>query len=157
MENFIQMLPIGSKAQDFKLKDKEGNDFQFGDLLGKKTIVLYFYPKNETPACTKEACAFRDAYEDFLEKGAEVVGISSDSVGSHLKFASNRRLPFILLSDPDLEVHKLYGVSSSFFGLFRERITYVIDKEGIVRHAFKSQINIGKHVADSLEMVAALA
>lgn len=151
------MLEIGTQAPTFTLKNKEGEDIHFGDLIGKKNIVLYFYPKNETPGCTKEACGFRDLYEDFIEAGAEVVGVSGDSIRSHQKFANNRRLPFILLSDPDLKVHKLYEVSSTLFGILRNRITYVIDKEGIVRYAFKSQININKHVGGSLEVVQSLS
>ena len=150
------MLETGQKAPDFSLPNKEGETVQFYDLLKKGHAVLYFYPKNETPGCTKEACAFRDAYEDFREAGAEVVGVSADSSSSHLKFASNRRLPFVLLSDPDFKVHKLYDASPSLFGIFRARITYVIDREGTIRHAFSSQLNIGRHVKDALEILRGL-
>ncbi len=150
------MLNIGSKAPDFTLPNKEGESVRFYDLLAQGHAVLYFYPKNETPGCTKEACAFRDQYEDFKEIGAEVIGVSADSTSSHLKFASNRRLPFVLLSDPKFEVHNLYDAKPSLFGIFRARITYVIDKEGTVRHAFSSQLNINKHISEALEVLKKL-
>lgn len=151
------MLEIGTKAPDFTLPNKEGQNIQFYELLAKGPAVLYFYPKNETPGCTKEACAFRDQYEDFKDTGAEVVGVSADSTTSHLKFANNRRLPFVLLSDPEHRVHKQYGVSSSFFGLFSQRITYVIDQDGTVQHAFKSQLAINKHIDQALATLRSLA
>ena len=103
------MLEIGMKAPDFTLKDKNGNDFTLSSLLGKK-VVLYFYPKDNTPGCTRQACAFAGAYKQFEAKGVEVVGISKDSVASHVKFAEKYDLPFILLSDPDRVAIEAYGV-----------------------------------------------
>src|SRR3989338_7689460 len=105
-------IKVGDTAPDFTLQNQEGKPVRLKDFLGKKNIVLYFYPKDETPGCTKEACAFRDSYEVFKEEGAEVIGISSDSADSHRRFASHHRLPFTLLSDEGGEVRKLYGVGS---------------------------------------------
>jgi peroxiredoxin Q/BCP len=120
------------------------------DLTGRKEIVLYFYPKDDSSGCTAEACAFRDSYEVFKERGAEVVGVSSDSIDSHKDFASRNRLPFVLLSDVDGKVRKLYGASSTF-GLVPGRVTYVIDRRGVIRHIFSSQLNPKKHVDEALE------
>lgn len=151
------MLKPGQKAPEITLADKDGSNFSLSSLLGQKNIVLYFYPKNFTPGCTKEACSFRDAYEDFLEAGAEVIGVSADSVESHAKFASGRELPFVLLSDPKFEAHEAYDVKPSLFGILRARATYVIDKEGTIRNAFESQLNIGKHIQEALEVVKSLS
>jgi peroxiredoxin Q/BCP len=116
---------------------------------------LYFYPKDETPGCTKEACAFRDSYEVFAQAGAEVIGVSSDSADKHAAFAGHHQLPFTLLSDDKGEVRKSYGVPSTL-GLLPGRVTYVIDRTGTVRHIFSSQINIGRHVNDALDVVKQL-
>lgn len=147
------MLQPGTQAPDFVLKDQQNNDFRLSEMIGKKKIVLYFYPKDETMGCVAEACSFRDQYEDFVEAGAEVVGVSGDSVQSHQDFIQNRRLPFILLSDPGRKIHQLYEVGSALFGLSAERITYVIDLRGEIRYAFHSQFRFQKHVEDALEMV----
>ena len=120
------------------------------DFLGKKPVVLFFYPKDDTPGCTKEVCAFRDNFEEFRKLDSEVIGISSDSVESHSSFAKNHNLPFTLLSDEGSKVRKLYGVPKTF-GLFPGRVTYVIDKEGIVRHIFSSQRGAEKHVEEALK------
>ena len=103
------MLNIGDRAPNFTLKDKNGNDVRLSDFIGKR-IVLYFYPKDNTPGCTKQACAFAGAYEQFQKRGVEVIGISRDSIASHVKFAEKYNLPFVLLSDPDLEAIGAYGV-----------------------------------------------
>jgi peroxiredoxin Q/BCP len=120
------------------------------DFIGTKPVVLFFYPKDDTPGCTKEACAFRDDYEEFGKLDAEVIGISSDSVESHRRFASKHDLPFTLLSDERGKVRKLYGVQNSF-GLFPGRVTYVIDEEGMVRHIFSSQLGVERHVEEAIE------
>ena len=119
------------------------------DFLGSKPAVLFFYPKDDTPGCTKQACAFRDDYEGFGKLDAEVMGISSDSVESHRSFAAKHDLPFTLLSDEEGKVRRLYGVPTSL-GLFPGRVTYVIDKEGVVRHLFSSQLGVEKHVEEAL-------
>ena len=147
------MLDIGHKAPSFKLKDHNGDDFNLFEALGKDAIVLYFYPKNETPGCTKEACAFRDLHDEFRGLNAKIVGVSQDSVSSHQAFRTNRKLPFTLLSDPEGQIAKLYDVGSGLLGLVPGRVTYVIDKEGIIKSAFSSQLNIGRHVRDALAVV----
>jgi peroxiredoxin Q/BCP len=117
-------------------------------------IVLYFYPKDDTPGCTAEACSFRDQYQVFKDAGAEVIGVSSDSVSSHKQFASKHRLPYILLSDEKGALRKRYGVPSTF-GLIPGRVTYVIDREGIVRHIFSSQFTPEKHITEALKTLQA--
>lgn len=140
---------VGSAAPDFTLPDRSGSPVSLHDFLGKN-IVLYFYPKDETPGCTAEACSFRDSYEAFKEAGAEVIGISSDSSEAHQRFATHHRLPFILLSDADGACRKLYGVPATF-GLLPGRVTYIIDQQGIVRHIFSSQFQPAKHISEALK------
>jgi peroxiredoxin Q/BCP len=111
--------------------------------------VIYFYPRDDTPGCTKEACSFRDHYEEFREAGAEVIGVSSDSASSHQGFARRHRLPFLLLADRGGEVRKRYGVPATL-GLLPGRVSYVIDREGIVRHVFESQLQATRHVDEAL-------
>lgn len=146
---------VGDGAPDFELPSQTGEKVKMGDLIGSKTIVLYFYPRDGTPGCTAEACSFRDGYEAFVEAGAEVVGVSSDSAESHRGFAAKNSLPFVLLSDEGGAVRKLYGVPSTL-GLFPGRVTYVIDKNGIVRHVFSSQFGATRHVDEALEVVRGL-
>ena len=149
------MLHAGDRAPDFELASAAGNPVKLSDFAGKKSVVLYFYPKDDTPGCTVEACGFRDAYDVFAEAGAEVIGVSSDSVSSHDHFAKKFHLPMTLLSDPDGAVRAKYGVKSTL-GLFPGRVTFVIDKEGVVRHAFSSQLRFSKHVQEALEVVKQL-
>lgn len=144
---------VGDAVPDFSLKDQNDKTFALKSVLGKKSLVIYFYPKDETPGCTAEACAFRDQYETFTKAGAEVIGISADSTASHQKFASNRKLPFILLSDPDNAVRKLFGVPSSMLGMMPGRVTYVVDTKGVVRHVFNSQTQATKHVDEALRVL----
>jgi len=148
-------VKVGDKAPDFELPTSSGEKVRLSDYFGKKTVVLYFYPKDFSPGCTKEACAFRDSYELFKDAGAEVIGVSSDTEESHNMFTIKLGLPFQLLSDEGGEVRRLYGVPSSL-GMIPGRVTYVIDKEGIVRYIFNSQINAEKHMEESLKMVRSL-
>ena len=141
---------VGSKAPYFTLPSQSGEMVSLKDFLGEKPVILYFYPKDDTPGCTKEACAFRDEHEEFGKLDAEVIGISSDSVESHRRFASKHDLPFTLLSDEGGKVRKLYGVQNSF-GLFPGRVTYVIDENGVVRQIFSSQLGVEKHVEEALQ------
>jgi thioredoxin-dependent peroxiredoxin len=143
-------LKVGDRAPDFTLLNQDGKSVNLYTLLNEKSVVLYFYPKDETAGCTAEACGFRDAYEDFVAAGAEVVGVSQDDVASHQKFASHRRLPFLLLADTSAQVTKLYGAEGSFFGLLRARITFVIGRDGAIRHIFNSQVQPTKHIRESL-------
>jgi thioredoxin-dependent peroxiredoxin len=128
----------------------------FKDFIGKKPVVLYFYPKDDTPGCTKEACAFRDDYDQFEKLDAQVIGISSDSVDSHRRFAKKHNLPFTLLSDEGSKVRRLYGVPNTF-GLFPGRVTYVIDEEGVVRHIFSSQLGVEQHVEEALKALQSIS
>ena len=133
------MLEIGAKAPDFTLFDKDGNCVSLSDFLGKK-VVLYFYPKDNTPGCTHQACAFAASYEAFKSLNAAVIGVSKDSVASHAKFAAKHDLPFILLADPELEVIKAYDVwqEKKLYGKMSMgvvRTTYVIDENGVIEKA----------------------
>jgi peroxiredoxin Q/BCP len=146
---------LNQKAPDFSLPSQDGNNVALSDFLGKKAVVVYFYPKDETPVCTAEACTFRDNYEVFKALGAEVIGISSDPVAAHKKFADGHNLPFILLSDEGGKVRRNWGVPSSI-GLLPGRVTYVIDKNGIIRYTFDSQIDAKKHVSESKRILEQL-
>lgn len=132
------MLNKNDKAPDFALKDQHGHLFSLKENLGKKILVIYFYPKDFTPGCTREACSFRDQYEVFLEAGAEVIGISSDSETKHLKFSKQYQLPFRLLADPGGSVRNKFGVKSNLFGLIPGRATFVVGKDGKIALAFQS-------------------
>jgi thioredoxin-dependent peroxiredoxin len=146
---------VGSRAPDFTLPSQSGEMVNLKDFLGEKLVILYFYPKDNTPGCTKEACAFRDEHEQFGKLDAEVIGVSSDSVESHRRFAEKHNLSFTLLSDEGGKVRKLYGVPNTF-GIFPGRVTYVIDEAGVVRHVFSSQIEAVKHVEGALKSLAAI-
>ncbi len=125
-----------------------GDTVTLSEFIGKKNVVLYFYPKDETPGCIKEACSFRDSYQQLTDLGAEVLGVSGQSVESHVAFASHYGLPFILLSDEGNKVRELYGVPHSM-GILPGRVTYIIDKQGIVRHIFNSQTQAQQHVEEA--------
>ena len=132
-----------------------GDMVTLSEYLNKKNVVLYFYPKDESIGCTKEACAFRDAYEIFSSLGAEVLGVSGQSVESHKSFASHHGLPFLLLSDSDNKVRQLYGVPATM-GLIPGRVTYIIDKKGMVRHIFNSQYQPEKHIDEAKRILEML-
>lgn len=142
----------GDRIPNFTATDVDGNEFNSSDYVGKKALVIYFYPKDDTKVCTDQACSFRDNYEVFKELGAEVIGVSSDSVASHQKFAKKYKLPFVLLSDSDKKLRKLFGVPNDLLGLLPGRVTYVADKNGIVQLVFNSMS--GKiHIEKALEIV----
>ncbi len=143
---------VGDIAPDFKLESQTGEEVSLSEFRGSKNVVLYFYPKDETPGCVREACTFRDSYEVFKEAGAEVIGVSSDSTDSHRKFADHHGLSFFLLSDVKGKLKKEYGVHSTL-GLFPGRVTYVIDKEGRVRHIFNSQMHPERHVDEARKVL----
>lgn len=145
-------LQTGDKIPEFSAKDNNGNDFESSSIVGKKPVVFYFYPKDNTPGCTAQACSFRDQYEDFKDLGAEVVGISSDSIASHEKFVQQYQLPFILLSDNDKKIRKLFGVKPDLLGLIPGRVTYVVDKNGIIQFIFDS-MNATNHIPKALETI----
>jgi thioredoxin-dependent peroxiredoxin len=148
-------IAAGDKAPDFTLPSQAGEPVRLHDRIGQHVVVLYFYPKDNTSGCTAEACAFRDSYEVFTDAGAEVIGVSSDSVGKHAGFAGKYELPFTLLADEGGKVRKLYGVRATL-GIIPGRVTYVIDRDGTVRHVFNSMTNIGGHVKQALDMVRQL-
>jgi peroxiredoxin Q/BCP len=148
-------VQVGEKAPDFTLPSQMGDNVTLSEYFGKKNIVLYFYPKDETIGCTKEACTFRDSYDIFTSLGAEVLGISGQSVESHKSFATHHNLPFILLSDQDNKVRQLYGVPATM-GIIPGRVTFVIDKKGTVRHVFNSQYQPQKHVEEAKKLLEKL-
>jgi peroxiredoxin Q/BCP len=149
MRGFVLKVKVGDKAPDFTLPSQTGKKVTLSQFFGKKNVVLYFYPKDESKGCTRQACEFRDKYEVYLDLGAEVIGVSSDDVKSHESFASEHNLPFILLSDTEKNVRKLYGVPSTFW-IIPGRVTYIIDKKGIVRYVFSSQFQPKKHIPESI-------
>jgi peroxiredoxin Q/BCP len=145
-------LKVGDKIQNFAAIDTNGDTFHSDTIVGKKPVVIYFYPKDDTPGCTIQACTFRDKYEDFKALGAEVIGISSDGLKSHQKFASRYKLPFILLSDFDKKIRIQFGVPNDFLGLIPGRATYVIDKNGVVQLIFDST-SAKIHIEKALEIL----
>ena len=151
-----KLLQVGDKAPEFTLPKADGELLSLSDFRGRAEVVLFFYPKDNTPGCTAEACSFRDRYEVFRDAGAEVIGISTDSSESHTRFAARFRLPFVLLSDKEGEIRERYGVRATF-GLFPGRTTFVIDREGVIRHVFSSQFLPTKHVTEALSVLKGLA
>jgi thioredoxin-dependent peroxiredoxin len=149
-------VKVGDQAPEFSLPSQDGEVVRLTELLSRGNVVVYFYPKDRTPGCTAEAGAFRDNYARFGELGAEVVGISSDSVESHRGFASGCDLPFKILSDAGGRVRKRFGVPSSM-GLLPGRVTYVIDRGGTVRHIFTSQLQATRHVEEALKGLGSIA
>lgn len=143
-------ISIGSPLPPFRLPDQDGNIIKSSEIVGSRPLVLYFYPKDDTPGCTAQACSFRDSYQDFIDVGAQVVGISSDDAATHKAFAEKHRLPFTLLSDHDGKYRREMGVPSDLLGLLPGRVTYVIDQHGIIRHIFKSLLNVNRHISEAL-------
>lgn len=148
-------IDVGDAAPDLELLNQDDEKFRLDDYRGKNAVVVFFYPKDGTPLCTKEACVFRDAYEDFVDAGAVVIGISGDSAERHQAFASDHRLPFALVSDTDGNARRAFGAPKSM-GLLPGRVTYVIDKEGFVQHVFSSQLAADRHVTEALEVIRRL-
>jgi thioredoxin-dependent peroxiredoxin len=148
-------IEVGMKAPDFKLPGLRDGEVSLSDFAGKKNVVLFFYPKDDSLGCTVEACTFRDQYQDFVDAGAEVIGISDDSLSAHQSFANKHQLPMQLLADRGGKVRHLYGVKSTF-GVIKGRETFIIDKQGVVRHVFRSQVRVKQHVEESLEILRRL-
>ena len=148
-------LKIGSPAPDFSRQTADGKTFSLKDLQGKRAVVLFFYPKDETSVCTKEACTFRDSYQKFQELGAEVVGVSGDDKESHEHFAANHHLQYQLISDSDGSLRKLYRVQNSM-GLIPGRVTFVIDKEGTIRMIFNNMMDGPRHVKEALDTLQSI-
>ena len=146
-------LDVGDTAPDFELPSQTGDTVKLSDQRGH-WVVVYFYPADDTPGCTAEACSFRDSYEDFTDAGAVVIGISGDSIESHVKFADKHQLPFTLLSDGDGALRTDWGVGKSL-GLLPGRVTYVIDPDGVVRKRFSSQLRAKQHHQEALATIRA--
>jgi peroxiredoxin Q/BCP len=149
----MSKIKEGDVIPNFKLKNQHGEQVSISDFLGEKSLVLFFYPKDDTPGCTREACSFRDHYEAFLDAGAEVIGISGQSVESHKNFAKKHNLKYHLLSDEGNQVRKLFGVPADLFGLFPGRVTYVADKTGKIIYIFNSQMQVERHVEEALKVL----
>jgi peroxiredoxin Q/BCP len=147
------LMKTGDKIPSFSLPDENGEPVHIDELADRHILVLYFYPKDDTPGCTREACTFRDDYQAFVEAGAKVIGISNDSVKAHKDFKEKYALPFTLLSDEKNEVRKLFKVPSSFLGLIPGRVTYIIDEHRVVRKVFKSQVKPARHVEEALDAI----
>ena len=142
-------VAVGDRAPTFTAPLQDGGTFDSAALLGRQWLVLFFYPKDNTPVCTKEACAFRDSYEKFTAAGAEVVGVSSDTAASHARFAEKHRLPFPIVADTDRRLRKLFGVPNPL-GLIPGRVTYVIDADGVVRHVFNNLLDGPAHAREAM-------
>jgi len=154
--NKMSKIKKGSKVPSFALQDQYGEIFDMQTVIGKKNLVIYFYPKDDSPGCTKEACYFRDQYEDFTQADAVIIGISGQSVESHRMFAEKHNLSFVLLSDTGNKIRKLFGVPKDFFGVLPGRVTYVADKTGTVVYVFNSQTKATKHVDEALRILREL-
>ena len=148
-------MKVGDKLQAFSLQNENDETVNISDYVGKP-MVIYFYPKDDTPGCTKEACAFRDSFTEFTDAGVTVFGISADNPKSHLKFKEKYRLPFTLLSDRGNKIRKSWKVPTGLFGLLPGRVTYIFDREGVVRHIFNSQMRAEQHVIESLAIIKSL-
>ena len=148
----VPTIQVGDKSPPFQATLQDGSTFDSTSLLGRKSLVLFFYPKDNTPVCTQQACAFRDAYAQFVGADGEVVGVSSDSPESHQRFAAKHSLPFPIISDADGAMRRLFGVPRAL-GIFPGRVTYVIDKEGVVRMVYNATLAAEPHVRKALDAV----
>jgi peroxiredoxin Q/BCP len=146
----VNKIEVGSHVPQFKLPDQHGKIFDLRSVVGKKNLVIYFYPKDGTPGCTKEACAFRDNIDYFRKSNAMVIGISGDNIKSHQKFEKDNHLNFILLSDLGNKIRKLFGVPSSMMGVVPGRVTYVVNRKGIVIHIYNSLSKPENHIQEAL-------
>ena len=149
----MSKISVGSTIPSFTLNDQNGHAFDIRTVLGKKNLVIYFYPKDDSPGCTKEACSFRDQFEVFAEADAVIIGVSSQSVKSHKEFAEKYRLNYTLLSDEEDVLRELFGVPANLFGLIPGRVTYIVNKEGKVVYIFNSQIKAEQHVEEALKIL----
>jgi peroxiredoxin Q/BCP len=149
----MKNISIGDHVPLFSLKDQYGNQFDLISFIGKKKLVIYFYPMDDSPGCTKEACYFRDQFEVFKEADAMIIGISSQSVESHKRFAEKYKLTFTLLSDIGDKIRSLFGVRTNMFGLLKGRVTFIVDKSGTVVYIFSSQLKAEQHVDEALRIL----
>ena len=149
------MLREGTPAPDFEGALDDGSTFRLSELRGHKNVVLYFYPKDFTPGCTREACAFRDNYSDVEQHDAIIAGVSTDSVGSHQRFREHHELPFPLIADPEKRIVRLYD-ADGFLGITTARVTYVIDKEGVIRAALRHDFAVARHLPEVLDALESI-
>lgn len=147
------MLKKGDAIPEVELADQQGQPISLHSFKGKSALVIYFYPKDNTAVCTAQACGFRDHYEDFQKLGATVIGISKDSVNSHKNVSEKRKLPFSLLSDPKGKALKAFGVPTYLFGLMPGRVTFIVDKQGIIKHTFRADFKADVHIQESLNIL----
>lgn len=152
----METLKTGMMLPHFALKDQNNQLFDSDSVVGKKNLIIYFYPKDDSPGCTKQACSFRDQFSVFEDEDAMVIGISAQSVDSHKKFAEKHRLTFTLLSDEDNKIRKQFGVPTNLFGLLPGRVTYIFDKTGKLIYTFNSQLQAEKHVDEALKILKTL-
>jgi peroxiredoxin Q/BCP len=152
----MNTIQVGDMIPGFTLLDQNGSLFDIKSVPGNKKLVIYFYPKDDSPGCTREACYFRDQFEVFKEADAVIIGISGQSVESHKKFAEKYRLSFTLLSDTGNKVRKLFGVPTNALGLLPGRVTYVADGNGKVVYIFNSQVQAERHVDEALKILKEL-
>lgn len=145
-------LTLGDKVPYFEAYNAQGELVKSTSYIGKQVVVLYFYPKDDTPGCTQQACTFRDYYADYQAVGAAVIGVSSDDAASHQRFQSKYQLPFELLADPNQVIRKLFGVPANLLGLLPGRVTYVIDTTGTIIGLYNSQFP-GKHHQKAIELI----
>lgn len=150
------MIREGERAPDFTAPTADGSTLSLADFRGKKPLILYFYPRDNTPGCTKEACSFRDHAAEIAEAGAAIVGVSMDSQDAHRKFIADFRLNFPLLSDRDATICKAYGVARLGGWFPPRRVTFVIDRDGVVRRVIQSEFGIAKHIDEALDTLRAL-
>lgn len=150
------MIGPGTPAPDFEKESHDGSLLRLADFRGRKAVVIFFYPKDDSLICTREACAFRDSHAAFQRAGAEVIGVSPDPLLSHKAFAEGHGLPFRLVSDRDGALARAYGVSP-FLGLLPGRATFVIDKRGVVRRSFQADLRARHHVTEALEALKTFA
>jgi peroxiredoxin Q/BCP len=149
----MNAIKVGDLIPEFTLPDQTGNLFDIKSVFGNKKLVIYFYPKDDSPGCTKEACYFRDLYDVFNQADALIIGISGQSVESHKKFAEKYRLSYTLLSDKENKIRKLFGVPTNAFGLLPGRVTYVADRKGKIVYIFNSQAQAERHVDEALKIL----
>jgi peroxiredoxin Q/BCP len=147
------MIKVGDKVPYFTAKDSNGIEFNIQDYIGNKALIIFFYPKDDTPGCTKQACEFRNQYNQFKNRETEIIGISGDDDSDHRDFSIKYQLPYTLLSDSDKKIRNLFGVQSRFFGLLPNRITFVVNKNGIVIMRYENNFNPLSHIKKSLETI----
>ena len=152
----MKSIHVGDRAPEFNVTASDGRRLSLAEFRGNHAVVVFFYPRDNTSVCTQEACAFRDAYEDFLQAGAVVIGVSSDSKETHQSFAASQRLPYLLVADVDGSMRQAFGVPNSLL-ILPGRVTYVIDRDGIVRHVFNALLQGKQHTEEALRIVRELA